>query len=330
MTVLEQPGKKKLLLFAGGANDELATEIADELGITLGGVERRTFPNGEIYARFTESVRGSDAFVLQSMSPPLNDHLFEHLIMIDALQRASAKRITAITPYYPYGRQDKKSLPREPITARLVANLYESAGADRVVSVDLHAGQIQGFSSKPLDHLTALPVLCDYIARSVDDPDNVTIVSPDSGRVRTAEKFAHRLQVPEIAFLHKKRSRNESDTVQLLEVVGDVKGRTCILVDDEIQTAGTICSAAEMLKDRGATAIWAVATHGVFAGPAIDRLKNAPFEQVVVTNSLPVPDDIRFDSLVVLSIAPVIARAIRAVFDDTSVSEIADGDNDRF
>lgn len=327
--MIEDVTKKRLVLFSGRSNPELALEMATELGITLGDVDIRTFDDGEIYARYLESVRGTDAFVLQSMSTPLNDNLVEQLIMIDALRRASAKRITAVTPYYPYARQDKKALSREPITARLVADMYEAAGVDRVVTVDLHAGQIQGFHNVPLDHLTALPVLCDYVAEHVDGDGEITIVSPDTGRVRTAEKFGQRLNAP-IAFLHKKRSRETAHQVEMLEVVGEVEDRTCILVDDMIATAGTICSAAEMLMERGAESVWAVATHGIFSGSAIDRLKNAPFRQVVVTNSLAVPDDCRFDSLVVLSIAPVIARAIRAIFSDASVSEISGGLNDRF
>lgn len=325
---MEAVSKKKLLLFSGRSNLELAQEIADVLAIELGEAEVRTFDSGEIYCRYMVSVRGADAFVLQSLGSPINDNLVEHLIMIDALRRASAKRITAITPYYPYSRQDKKSLSREPITSRLVANMYEAAGVDRVISVDLHAGQIQGFHSIPLDHLTALPVLCDHIARNVEG-DALTIVSPDTGRVRTAEKFGQRLHAP-IAFLHKKRSREEAHHVEILEVVGEIEGRTCVLVDDMIDTAATICSAADLLMRRGAASVWAVATHGIFSGSAIDRLKNAPFQQVVVTNTLLVPEDYRFDSLVVLSVAPILAFGIRAIFHDTSVSEISGGLNDRF
>lgn len=325
--VIEAVTTKKLALFAGRSNVALAEEVATLLGTRLNAVEIRTYADGEIYCRYQDSVRGTDAFVLQSTAAPINDHLVEHLIMIDALKRASAKRITAITPYYPYARQDKKSRSREPITARLIANMYEIAGIDRLVSIDLHAGQIQGFHSSPLDHLTALPLLSDYLADNVRG--DLTIVSPDSGRVRTAEKFGQRLHAP-IAFLHKKRSREQAHDVQMLEVVGEVRGRTCILVDDMIATGGTISSAAEMLIRRGAACVWAVATHGVFSGPAIDRLRDAPLEKVVVTNTLPLPAGRHFDALVVLSVAPLLADAITAIFHDESVSKISEDLNECF
>ena len=330
MTTLEELARRRLYLFSGRSNQELAVEIAEALGTRLGEVEVRTFASGEIYARYLESVRGTDAFVLQSIGPPVNDNLMEHFIMIDALKRASAKRVIAVTPYYPYARQDKKGLSREPITTRLVANMYETAGIDRIISVDLHTGQIQGFHSVPLDHLTALPILADYIVEHVDIANGVTVVSPDAGGVRMAEKYGQRLDGAPIAFLHKKRSREVAHRVEHLDVVGEVEGRTCVMVDDMIDTGATIASAAEMLKERGAAAVWVVATHAVFSGSAIARLKNAPFEQVVVTNTLSVPEDMRFDSLVVLSIAPAIARAILAIFEDASVSEISGGLNDRF
>jgi ribose-phosphate pyrophosphokinase len=325
--VLETVTRKTLALFSGRSNLPLAQEVAAELGVQLGGVEIRTYADGEIYCRFEESVRGSDAFVIQSMGASLNDHLMEQLIMVDALRRASAKRVTAVTPYYPYARQDKKSLSREPITARLVANMYEAAGIDRLVAVDLHAGQIQGFHTTPLDHLTALPLLSDYVSRHVDG--DLTIVSPDSGRVRMAEKYGQRLQAP-IAFLHKKRSREQAHTVEMLEVVGEVEGRTCVIVDDMIGTGGTICAAAERLRSRGAAAIWAVATHGIFAGKAVENLSHSAFERVIVTNTLPISPDRQFGKLTVLSVASIIAHAIKAIFEDGSVSEISGGLNDRF
>jgi ribose-phosphate pyrophosphokinase len=324
---MEELTRKTLALFSGRSNVALAEAVARQLGVELGGVEIRTYADGEIYCRFGESVRGTDAFVLQSMGPPINDLLIEHLIMIDALRRASAKRITAVTPYYPYARQDKKSLSREPITARLVANMYETAGIDRLVTVDLHAGQIQGFHSAPLDHLTALPLLCDYVARHVGG--DVTIVAPDSGRVRTAEKFGQRLQAP-LAFLHKKRSREQAHTVVMLEVVGEVEGRTCVIVDDMIATGGTISAAVDRLRSRGAASIWAVATHGIFSGDAVAKLTQAALERVVVTDTLPIPGERRFESLEVLSVAPIIANAIKAIFEDGSVSEISEGLSDRF
>ena len=324
---METENRKTLALFSGRSNVALADEVAKVLGVELGGVEIRTYADGELYCRYDQSVRGTDAFVIQSMGPPINDSLIEHLIMVDALRRASAKRITAVTPYYPYARQDKKSRSREPITARLVANMYEAAGIDRLVTVDLHAGQIQGFHSAPLDHLTALPILADYVGAHVSG--ELTIVSPDSGRVRTAEKYGQRLGAP-IAFLHKKRSREQAHSVEMLEVVGEVEGRTCIIVDDMIATGGTICAAAERLKSRGAAAIWAVATHGIFSGEAVEKLTLAPFERVVVTNTLPIPDRCYFTGLEVLSVAPIIAHAIKAIFEDGSVSEISEGLSDRF
>jgi ribose-phosphate pyrophosphokinase len=324
---MEAVTRKRLALFSGRSNRPLAEAVAAELGVQLRGAKVRTFADGEIYCRFEESVRGTDAFVLQSMGPPLNDHLMEHLIMVDALRRASAKRITAVTPYYPYARQDKKSLPREPITARLVANMYETAGIDRIVAVDLHAGQIQGFHSSPLDHLTALPLLADYIGRHVQG--DMTIVSPDSGRVRTAEKYGQRLHAP-IAFLHKKRSRERAHAVEMLEVVGEVEGRTCVVVDDMIATGGTICAAAERLRSGGAAAIWAVATHGLFSGNAVENMAQSPFERVVVTDSLPIGNGQRFPQLAMLSVAPIIAHAIKAIFEDESVSEMSGGLNERF
>lgn len=317
---------KKMILFSGRANPELASQVAANLQIELGKVELKDFANGEIYCRFLESVRGSDAFVIQSHFEPINKHIMEQLIMIDALKRASAKRITAVVPFFGYARQDKKGLGREPITARLIADLLTTAGANRVVSVDLHTGQIQGFFDYPLDHLTALPILTSWFQANLDI--DATVVSPDAGRVKVAERWGRHVDAP-IAIMHKKRARTSANATEMLEVVGDVKDRACIVVDDMIDTAGTITQAAELLKERGAAEVYATATHAVLSGPAIDRLKNAPIEKVVVTNTLPVPESNRIDKMEVLSVAPIIADALTAVFEDASVSEIFQGENEQ-
>lgn len=321
---MEFRSKRILQIFSGRSNPELAQEIAAQLKQPLGRVELATFANGELYCRFEESVRGSDVYVIQTHCAPVNETIMEQLVMIDALKRASAGRITAVCPYYGYSRQDKKARSREPIAARLIADMITAAGADRVISVDLHTGQIQGFFDYPFDHLTALPLLAEWVRREI--AGDVVVVSPDAGRVKVTEKIASMLQ-SDVAILYKRRStdvRNESET---LAVVGDVEGRHCILVDDMIDTAGTICGAARLLKEKGAREVDALATHGIFSDPAIDRLKNAPIERVVVTNTVPISADRRFDKLTVLSAAPVIAPAIRAVFEDTSVSEIFAGNN---
>ncbi|MBX7160502.1 MAG: ribose-phosphate diphosphokinase [Acidimicrobiia bacterium] len=321
---MEINSKRTLQIFAGRSNPELAQEIATQLKQPLGTVEIATFANGEIYCRFEESVRGADVYVIQTHSSPVNEAIMEQCIMIDALKRASAGRITAVCPYYGYSRQDKKARSREPIAARLVADMLSAAGAGRVISVDLHTGQIQGFFDFPFDHLTALPLLADWVRNEVRG--DVVVVSPDAGRVKVTERMASMLQ-SDVAILYKRRStdvRNQSET---LAVVGDVEGRHCILVDDMIDTAGTICGAATLLKDHGAVEVDALATHGIFSDPAIDRLKNAPIERIVVTNTVPVSPERRFDKLTVLSAAPVVAKAIRAVFEDTSVSEIFAGNN---
>ena len=321
---MELVTKKKLVVVSGRANDLLAQEVCAHLGVRQGAVVLSTFASGEIYARYGESIRGSDVFILQSHSEPINDRLMEQLILIDAAKRASAKRITAVVPFYGYSRQDKKTEGREPITARLVADMLTVAGADRIVTVDLHQGQIQGFFDMPVDHLTALPVLVPYLHRMIDG-DNV-VVSPDAGGVKRAQKFANHLGA-DLAFIHKRRPHGTHNVAQALEVVGDVAGRTCVLVDDIIDTGGTIAAAAELLVARGAGDVYVVATHGIFSDPAVDRLKNAPIREVVVTNTLPIPDEKRWDGLQVLSIAEVIADAIDAVFEDTSVSDLFHGDN---
>lgn len=318
------------MMFSGTANSDLAREVATHLGMKLGRVEIEQFADSETYVRFDDSVRGSDAFVFQSMCAPVDHHLMQMLTMIDALKRASAKRITAVTPFYPYSRQDKKSRGREPITAKLVADLFEAAGVDRVVSMDLHTGQIQGFFDVPFDHLMALPLLADHFADLLED--DCVIVSPDAGRVRLTEKWVQHLGEyhnisGQVAFLHKRRSRylrNASDTSS---VVGEVEGKVCVLVDDMIDTAGTLCQGAEALQAAGATQVYAAATHPVLSGPAVDRIKNSVIEQVVVTNTLPIPSEKQMDKLAILSIAPIIAATVKAIFEEESVSELFHGDN---
>ncbi len=323
--MIEIQGRKRLMVFSGSSNEGLAREVANILGARLGGVERSVFANGEIYIRYTESVRGNDCFVVQSHSHPVNFHLMEQLIMIDALKRASAKRITAVVPFFGYARQDKKGLPREPITAKLMGDLFVAAGVDRIVSVDLHTGQIQGFIDMPFDHLTALPVFVDYLQNSTDGP--ITVVSPDTGRVREAARYADKLDMP-VAFVHKRREADARNVVAALEIVGDIQDRHCIIVDDMIDTAGTATGAAELLMERGALDVRLVATHGILSDPAVDRLKNAPIDEVVISNTLPVPDDAsELDKLTVLSIGSLLAGAIDAIFNDTSVSELFRGEN---
>ena len=321
MTTLEVVPTKRLELYSGRAHRSLAEEIAAHLGVRLGEPNLRQFPNGEIHCRFNESVRGADVFIIQTHSGPVNDSIMEQCIMIDAAKRASAKRVTAVCPYYGYSRQDRKAEGREPITAKLVSDLLHVAGANRVVSVDLHSGQIQGFFDGPVDHLTAMPVQVDYLAQC--EPESMVIVAPDAGRVKVAERFAQRLDA-DLAIVHKKRS---AGVVEAREVIGDVAGRRCVLIDDMIDTAGTIVAAAEILTSRGAGEVWAMATHGVLSDPAVDRLKNSPIARVVVTNTLPVPPEKQIDKLEVLSVAGIIADALDAVFEDASVSDIFGGDN---
>ncbi len=317
--------RNRLMLFSGGTSIDLAEDVADLLGVRLGELQRSTFANGEIYARPNESVRGADCFVMQSHCHPMNDAIMEQLIIIDALRRASARRITAVMPFYGYSRQDKKVLPREPITARLIGDLYMTAGADRLVSVDLHTGQLQGFIPKPFDHLTAIPLITDYLSDQIDGP--TAIVSPDAGGVKRAEKYARRLD-GSVAFVYKRRSPDAHNVSEALDIVGEVEGRHVVIVDDMIDTAGTVANAAEMIRGRGALSVRIAATHAILSGPAVDRLKNAPIDQVIVTNTLPVVDDaLQLDKLTVLSIAPIVAEALQAIFMDSSVSEIFLGDN---
>jgi ribose-phosphate pyrophosphokinase len=323
MSGLEISSRKNLMLFSGRAYPELAEDVGAALGCEPVPTTAYEFSNGEIFVRFQESVRGSDAFVVQSITAPVNTWLMETLLMVDALKRASAKRITVVLPFYPYARQDKKHRGREPISARLVADMFKTAGADRLMTVDLHTAQIQGFFDGPVDHLFALPLLADHVQASWGDRDLV-VVSPDAGRVRVAERWTDRLGCG-LAIIHKRRDPSVPNEVKVGEVVGQVDGKTCILVDDMIDTGGTITKAAELLFRNGAADVIVTATHGVLSGPAVDRLKNSNVCGVVVTNTLPIADDRRFDGLEVLSIAPLIARAIREVFEDGSVTSLFDG-----
>jgi ribose-phosphate pyrophosphokinase len=302
----------------------LAQQIADHLGVKLGEANLREFANGEVHCRYDISIRGCDVFIIQTHCGPVNNTVMEQLIMIDAAKRASAKRITAVCPYYGYSRQDRKATGREPITAKLVADMLTAAGADRVVSVDLHSGQIQGFFDMPFDHLTAAPVMEAYLREH--RREDIVVVAPDAGRVKVAERYSQHLGC-ELALVHKTRPRGTQNRVEARHVVGEVEGRTCVLIDDMIDTAGTICAGAELLHEAGAADIWAMATHAVLSDPAVDRLKASPVSRVVVTDTLPVGEDRWFDKLEVLSVARIIADAIDAVFEDTSVSEIFGGEN---
>ena len=324
MSFIKATGEKKLMLFAGRAHPDLANAVARELGIELTPQAAYDFANGEIFVRYQESVRGCDAFVLQSHAAPLNKWIMEQFIMVDALKRASAKRITVVTPFYGYARQDKKHRGREPISARLVADLFKTSGANRLMAVDLHTAQIQGFFDGPVDHLFALPLLAGYVGRRVDR-SKVTIVSPDAGRVRVAERWSDTLGGTPLAFIHKTRDPLVPNEAKANRVVGDVEGRTCVLVDDMIDTGGTIAKAAEALFEAGAADVVVAATHAVLSGPAVDRLKNSNISEVIVTDTLPIAEDQMFDKLTVLSIAPLLARAIREVFDDGSVTSLFDG-----
>jgi ribose-phosphate pyrophosphokinase len=321
---IKTSSEKKLMLFSGRAYPELADEVAEYLDSDVTPTSSYDFANGEIFVRFEESVRGSDAFVLQSHGTDINKWVMEQLIMVDALKRASAKRITVVMPFYPYARQDKKHRGREPISARLIADLFKTAGADRLMVIDLHTSQIQGFFDGPVDHLFALPLLAQYVRGRVDVA-KLAVVSPDAGRVRVAERWTQVLGGCPLAFIHKSRDPLVPNEAVANRVVGDVRGRVCVLVDDMIDTGGTIVKAADALYDYGAADVIIAATHAVFSGPAVDRLKNSRVSEVVVTNTLPLSEDKRFDKLTELSIAPLIARAIREVFDDGSVTSLFDG-----
>lgn len=324
MTGINKTTEKHLMVFSGRAHPQLAQEVADELGTELVPTSAYDFANGEIYVRYEESVRGCDAFVIQSHTSPINEWIMEQLIMVDALKRASAKRITVVLPFYGYARQDKKHRGREPISARLMADLFKTAGADRLMAIDLHTAQIQGFFDGPVDHLMAMPILSDYVAEKYGHLD-LSVVSPDAGRIKVAEDWSNRLGGAPLAFIHKTRDINRPNEVVANRVVGEIKGRVCILVDDMIDTAGTITKAADALMAEGAASVIIAATHAILSGPAVDRLRACKVEEVVVTNTLPIPEARRFDKLTVLSIAPLVSRAIREVFEDGSVTSLFDG-----
>jgi ribose-phosphate pyrophosphokinase len=321
--ILEGTPDKNLILVTGRAHPKLAQHVADQLGIDVLETTAYDFANGEIYVRFTESVRGADVFVLQSHTQPINKWIMEQLIMIDALKRASARSITAVVPFLGYSRQDKKHRGREPISCRLMFDLFEAAGADRIMSVDLHAAQSQGFFDGPVDHLQAMPVLVDYV-RDRMGTDNIAVVSPDAGRIRVAEQWAARLGGGPLAFVHKTRDITRPNHAVANRVVGDVDGKDCVLVDDLIDTGGTIAEACKVLQEAGSKSVTVVATHGVLSGPAVERLQNCGAREVVLTDTVPIPAEKRWDGLTVLSIAPLLASAMKAVFTDGSVADIFD------
>jgi len=322
---VETLSKRRMVIVSGRSHPELAEKIAALLDVDLSEVNLREFANGEIHCRFDVSIRGADVFIVQTHSSPVNDALMEQLIMIDAAKRASAKRITAVIPNYGYARQDRKSTGREPITAKLVADMLQVAGVDRVLSVDFHSGQIQGFFDLPVDHLVAAPVLEGYLKTNTN-PREIVVVAPDAGRVKVAERYAQHLGC-DLALVHKSRPRGTANVAEARHIVGDVAGRHCVLIDDMIDTAGTIVAACDLLKAEGAGEIWVMATHAVFSPPAVDRLFNAPVSRVIVTDTLPLPPERRFEKLEILSIANIVADAISAIFDDTSVSELFGGEN---
>jgi ribose-phosphate pyrophosphokinase len=322
--------RKRMMVFSGTYHPGLAEEIAEHLGIALCEAKMSRFSDGEIYFRANESVRGADVFVIQTHAQPVNEAVMEQLVMLDALKRASAKRITAVIPYYGYSRQDKKGLAREPISAKLVADLLTVAGANRVISVDLHSQQIQGFFNFPVDHLTALPILSEYLRDQLGlSGDDLVVVSPDAGRVKVGERLRERLDA-QMAYIYKRRSRYEANKIEEMVVEGDVKGQTCILIDDMIDTAGTMVAGARALADEGASDIYAAATHAVLSGKAVQRMAESPIKATIVTNTLPVAEEtvaVLGDRMTVLSIAPIVASALQAVFEDESVSEIFHGEN---
>ncbi|MGB5952297.1 MAG: ribose-phosphate diphosphokinase [Ornithinimicrobium sp.] len=317
--------QKNMMVFTGRAHPDLAAEVAADLETPLVPTDAYAFANSEIYVRFNESVRGCDAFVIQSHAAPINKWIMEHLIMVDALKRASAKRITVVLPFYGYARQDKKHRGREPISARLMADLFKTAGADRLMAIDLHTAQIQGFFDGPVDHLMAMPILSAHVLEKYGDED-LAVVSPDAGRIKVAEQWSHRLGGVPLAFIHKTRDTTQPNKSVANRVVGEVNGRTCVLVDDMIDSGGTICQAADALMAEGASSVVIAATHPIFSEPAVERLGGSVAREVVVTNTLPLSEEARaLPKITELSIAPLISQAIRQVFEDGSVTSMFDG-----
>lgn len=320
---------KRLMVFCGRSNPVLGQKIAEHLEIKLGDIECTTFSNGEIYVRYRENIRGSDVFLIQSTSPPVNDNLMELLIMIQAARLASARRITAVMPWLGYCRQDKKSAGREPISAKLVADLLQVAGADRVLTMDLHQGQVQGFFNIPVDHMTALSNLAGHFRLMQLPPEEVVVVSPDVGGVKRAKKFADKLgDHVDLAILSKTRPMH--NVAEIMEIIGDVKGKTCIMVDDMIDTAGTIAAGAGALMEMGARDVFATCTHPVLSGPAYERLEESPVKEVVVTDTLPLNPEKKTSKIKVLSMASTLADTIQSVFRDESVSKLFEGDDQLF
>jgi ribose-phosphate pyrophosphokinase len=312
---------KRMMVFAGTSNPDLAEGVARHLGVELGNVKIRKFANGEIYVRYLESVRGADVFIVQSICSPVNDLLMELLIMVDAAKRASARTITAVISHYGYARQDKKSAAREPITAKLVADLMTVSGVSRVITMDLHQGQIQGFFNQPVNHLTALPILADYFESL--HLENLCVVSPDVGRAKACKKLADMLGAS-LAIMHK--GRPDHNVAEITHVIGEVSGKNCIIADDMIDTAGSVVEGAKALKNAGAEEVYVTATHGIFSPPAFDRLEASVVTEVVITNTIPLPDENLHGKIHVLSVAPLFAHAVQNVFNDESVSELFDPD----
>jgi ribose-phosphate pyrophosphokinase len=325
---LTQTTEKRLMLFSGQGYPRLAERIADRLDLDLGGVELQRFPSGEMYARYLDSVRGADVFIIQSLGAPVNRNLMQLLVMIDAAQRASAKRITAVLPYFAYSRQDRKTKPREPITARLVANMIQVAGAERVMTMDLHQGQVEGFFSFPVDHLTAMHTFVDYFVEAgFRDAEDAVVVAPDTGEAKVANRLADHLGLP-WAILNKRRSGPGQSEVT--HVIGEVEGKRAIMIDDLIDTAGTLCNAAEILVRKGATEVYAAGTHGIFSSPSYRRIEDSSIKEVVVTDTLPLKENEPRAKIRALTIAPILASTIRNVFTDESVSEVFMGENQLF